>query len=211
MQQLGRLTAIYCYPVKSLQARPLESVRVEDGGLPGDRARALIVRQGHARVGKTYRGKENDRLHLTDDLGSAVALAEQRGVTVDVDASEPHFFDAAPVSLIVDRWLEGLNRQVGYAVEALRFRPNFVVAADPEFALDEIALAGATLHLGEARLVVRKGIERCVTPTYDLQNGVSDSRILRYVAQERGNLMGIYCDVQRPGRVRVGDVLTQAT
>ena len=207
MQHLGSVTAIYCYPVKSLQAIALDRVAVEANGIPGDRAAALFVAGGHARAGKTYRGKEHNGLHLTADLEGAVALASQRGVSVDVHDDQAHFFDAAPISLIVDRWLDELIAHVGYDVEPLRFRPNFVVAADAGFAADEVGLIDATLTLGEVRLRVRKGIERCVTPTYNLKNGESDPHILRYIAQQRGNLMGIYCDVLEPGTVRTGDRL----
>jgi hypothetical protein len=210
MQRIGQVSAIYTYPIKSLAAVLLDCVDVEAHGLPGDRSSALFVRSGHAREGKSYRGKEHDRLHLTTDIDDALTLASERGVTVDVRDDEPHYFDAAPISILIDRWLDDLSAHVEYAVEPLRFRPNFVVVADPEFALDESALTGATLHLGGARLIVRGGIGRCVTPTYDLQDGTSDPRILRYIAQERANLMGIYCDVAQPGTIRVGDILSSS-
>ncbi|HKE35801.1 MAG TPA: hypothetical protein VKB39_00115, partial [Candidatus Baltobacteraceae bacterium] len=85
------------------------------------------------------------------------------------------------------------------------FRPNFFAVAAPEFSDDEPALVGRTLTAGGVTLRVRKPIERCVVPTYDLRGGPSDPRILRFVAQERENVMGIYCDVVTPGVVRIGD------
>ena len=99
-----------------------------------------------------------------------------------------------------------LNEHLGYAVEWERFRPNFFVraSAPPE---SEEALQGAALTLGTVRLRVRGPIERCVAVTYHPNGEPSDPRILRYLAQERGALLGIYCDVVEPGTAAVGDPL----
>ena len=201
---IGTLDAIRRYPVKSLRGEALGTAAVGDAGLPGDRSGALFVRSGNARTGKTYRGKEHDRLHLLDDAGAARQAAAERGVDVEIRLGGS-FFDAAPISLIVDRWLDGLSAHVEYAVEWERFRPNFFVRAAPEFALLENDLANAELEVGSATLRVREPIERCVVTTYDLHGGESDPEILRYVAQRRNTWMGVYCDVVTPGTARVGD------
>jgi uncharacterized protein YcbX len=133
--------------------------------------------------------------------------AAERGAGVSLERDGP-FFDDAPVSIIVDRWLDGLSAHVGYRVEWQRFRPNFFVTAAPEFDFDERSLKDRELRLGEVRMRVRAPIGRCVVITYNPEDGTSDSEILRYVAQQRDNTMGIYCDVIDPGTVRVGDVLT---
>jgi uncharacterized protein len=203
---VGALERIFRFPTKSQRWERLERVAVGADGLDGDRVSALVVRSGHAREGKTYRGKENDRLHLTERPDAAADLAAQRGVDVEVRRGE-RFFDAAPVSILLDRWLNGLNAHVGYAVEPIRFRPNFFVRSVPSFALEEEEMTGWDLALGAARLRVRCPIERCVVTTYDPDGGVSDAQILRYVAQARKTFMGIYCDVLEPGVVRAGDSL----
>ncbi len=201
---IGTLDAIRRYPLKSLRGEALDAVAVGDAGLPGDRSGALFVRSGNARTGKPYRGKDHDRLHLLDDAGAARQAAAERGVDVEIRLGG-NFFDAAPISLIVDRWLDGLSAHVAHAVEWERFRPNFFVRAAPEFALLENDLAGAELEVGSATLRVREPIERCVVTTYDLHGGDSDPEILRYVAQQRNAWMGIYCDVLVAGTTRVGD------
>jgi len=165
------------------------------------------VREGHARTGKTLRGKEHDRLHLIDDAATAVASAADLGIATDLRGDEGRYFDDAPVSLLLDRWLDGLSAHVGYAVEPIRFRPNLFVRAADGFSEDEQALVGATLVIGEVALEVRYGIERCVAVTYHPEGEPSDPRILRYVANERATLMGIYCDVLRAGVVRAGDAV----
>ena len=153
---------------------------------------------------RTYRGKEDERLHRLHSADEALALAA--GTHLESSDDDP-FFDDAPVSLIVDRWLDGLSSFVGYRVEFERFRPNFYIEADPGVAVDEAMLTGRELQLGEVTLRVRYPIERCVVPSYDPGGGGSDPRILRYVAQARSNWMGIYCDVPRAGIARTGDSL----
>jgi uncharacterized protein len=202
----GTLDAVRRYPVKSLRGERLECVEVGPGGIPGDRASALFVRSEHARVGKTYRGKEHDRLHLIGDEASALAAAAQRGVDAEVRRDE-HFFDDAPISILVDRWLHDLNEHVGYSVEWERFRPNFFVRAADGFERRESDIVDARLCVGSVRLRVRSPIERCVVTTYHPKGDPSDPRILRYLAEERRAWMGIYCDVLEPGRACVGEDL----
>jgi uncharacterized protein YcbX len=206
---IGRLDTIWRYPTKSLHFEALDEAVVEPDGIRGDRTRALVVTAGHARLGKPYRGTENDRLHLEADTESARALAAQRGVQTEEQGGE-RFFDAAPVSILVDRWLEGLCTHVGYAVQPSRFRPNLFVRASDGFSMLENDLVGWELELGPVRLRVRKPIERCVVTTYDPDGGANDPRVLRYVAQERKTWMGIYCDVVTTGVIRPGDELTGA-
>jgi len=201
--RIGTLRAIRRYPVKSLRGEVLDACAVLPTGLEDDRTSALIASAG-PRAGKPYRGKEDERLHRIEHAEEARSLAP--GVEL-ARSDDGAFFDDAPVSLILDRWLDGLSSFVGYRVEFERFRPNFYVEADPGIALDEAALTGRELRLGEVTLRVRYPIERCVVPTYDLHGGPADPRILRYVAQARSNWMGIYCDVPRAGIARTGDSL----
>lgn len=202
---IGTLAALRRYPVKSLHGEALDSVDVQASGIPGDRASALVARAG-ARAGKTYRGKENDRLHLIADTQRASALARERGVEVEVCEGE-HFFDDAPISIIVDTWLEPLSEHLGYTVEWERFRPNFFVVADDGKAAPEETLVDRRLQLGTVGMRVRSPIERCVAITYHPRGEASDPRILRFLAERRNAWLGIYCDVLEPGFVRVGDRL----
>ncbi|HEY1867175.1 MAG TPA: MOSC domain-containing protein [Candidatus Cybelea sp.] len=203
---VGTLDAVRRYPVKSLRAESLECAVVTPSGIEGDRTSALFVASGNARVGKTYRGKENDRLHLISDEETARADAASRGVAVDVRRGE-RFFDDAPLSIIVDCWLDELRAHLGYAVEWERFRPNFFVRATLKFRQSEWELQGAELRVGLVRLRVRSPIERCVAITYHPRGEPSDPQILRFIAQQRAASMGIYCDVLEPGKACVGDSL----
>src|SRR5579862_718375 len=204
---IGTLDAVRRYPVKSLKPESLPCAQVTASGIEGDRRRALFVAAGSERVGKAYRGKENDRLHVVSDENAARDLAASRGVAVEVRTGT-HFFDDAPVSIIIDRWLDELSAHLGYAVEWERFRPNFFVRADSGFRQSEWELQGSDLRVGAVRLRVRSRIERCVAITYHPRGEPSDPEILRFIAQRRDACMGIYCDVLEPGRACTGDRVT---
>lgn len=208
MQNLGELAAIWRYPVKSLAAQPLESTPLETGGIPGDRAGALFVQSGHARAGKTFRGKEHQLLHTVTQPQAAARIAAQAGVRVEMRA-EPgvHYFDDAPVSLIFDRWIAEVEKALDMPLDPRRWRPNFYARGAAEFDSKELQLLGRVIEMGEAVLRVRDTIGRCVTTTYDIETGERDDDVLLYVAQKRDNVMGVYCDVELAGTVRVGDAL----
>jgi uncharacterized protein YcbX len=210
MKELGQIAAIWRYPTKSLAPQELQSAEIARGGIPGDRGAALVVESGHAREGNTYRGKENNFLHLMQLADDAVRLAAERNVIVRVVQDGEHYFDLGEISILFDSWLDEASSLVGYRLEPLRFRPNFFARANADFAGNESALTGVTLKIGKCRLHVDKPIGRCVTPTYDLQTGASDPKILRAVAQHRANHMGIYCTVLQAGSVRLGDPIVTA-
>jgi uncharacterized protein YcbX len=147
---------------------------------------------------------EDDRLHLVADVGEAIALARERGVTLRVESGGPFYFDGA-ISLIFDRWLDDVSAHVGYPVEPERFRPNLFARGTDGFFSAESDLIGRTLAVGSVALHVRKPISRCVVTTYHPRGEASDPRILRFVARERDAKMGVYCDVLRAGTARIGD------
>lgn len=208
MDGLGELAAIWRYPVKSLSAESLESARIEPNGLPGDRSSALFVESGHARIGKTYRGKEHNLLHITHEVADAIGFAAERGVIVTPQAIPgTRYFDAAPVSLIFDRWIAQVERGLGVALDPRRWRPNLYARASHDFDYSESQLVDRVIEVGQVALRVREPIERCVTTTYDIQTGDPNNDVLRYVAVHRGNLMGVYCEVELAGTVRAGDPL----
>ena len=68
-------------------------------------------------------------------------------------------------------------------------------------------MTGAKLCAREVEFQVVATIKRCVTTTYDIETGESDPRVLRTVAEHRANVMGVYCDVLRPGILEAGETL----
>lgn len=208
MQEVAELAAIWRYPIKSLAAQPLERTAVQAGGIPGDRSSALFVQSGHARAGKPYRGKEHNLLHTATQAHQAAQFAARSGVRVEARA-EPgtHYFDDAPISLIFDRWIREVEQALEMPLDPRRWRPNFYARAAAAVTLSEPDLLGRTIEIGGVLLRVRDTIKRCVTTTYDIETGEREDDVLLYVAQKRSNVMGVYCEVELAGTVRVGDAL----
>jgi len=206
---LGTVAGLWRYPVKSLKAEPLARAAVLRDGVEGDRAAALVVESpAHARAGKPYRGKESSRLHLTGDPATAATYAADANVLVTLDRSRPRWFDAGTVSVLLDLWVRDVEALVGEQLDPLRWRPNFYVTTASGVAQREMDLRGATLRAGSVVLRVTEPIERCVTPNYDVATGAANPLVLAAAARERGNVVGVYCDVETPGEVALGDVLS---
>ena len=208
---LGTVTALYRYPVKSLRAEQLTRAEVRADGIAGDRGCALFVSSpGHARSGKTYRGKEQRLLHIVTTPADAADLALGAGLTVDAEDALPHYYDAEPVSIVFDAWIRDLEALVGRSVDPLRFRPNIVAAAAPDFGWTELALVGTRLRVGDVALDVVSPITRCVTPSYDVATGEPDPALQRTIVTQRGNIMGVYCRIAVPGTIVDGSPIAIA-
>jgi uncharacterized protein YcbX len=208
---LGTVTALYRYPVKSLRVEALTVADVRPDGFAGDRGAALYVTSPeHARSGKTYRGKENRRLHTVAAVDDAYELGHRAGLTLELDDAAPHYFDAEPVSIVFDSWIHELEALAGRAIDPLRFRPNIVAAAAPGFSASEAALVGTRMHVGAVVFDIVSRITRCVTPSYDVTTGEPDPALQRTIVQQRENIMGVYARVIVPGELTPGDYITLA-
>jgi uncharacterized protein YcbX len=186
---VGRIEALWRYPTKSLKAEALQRAAVLADGLEGDRTAALVVENPtHARSGKPYRGKESAYLHLTADPATAASYAADANVLVTLDRAQPRWFDARPVSVLLDVWVHDVEALVGDQLDPLRWRPNIYVAAVPGFAERESSLLGASLRAGGAVLRVVDTIRRCVTTTYDVATGDAFPLVLEAVATQRDNV-----------------------
>lgn len=87
-----------------------------------------------------------------------------------------------------------------------RFRANVVVdGVGPD---GEVPFVGRTLAAGGAELDVVKRIDRCVIVARPQPDGLQrDMDVLRTVARERGNMLGVGAMVRTPGPVAVGDAV----
>jgi uncharacterized protein YcbX len=203
----GTLETIWRYPVKSLAPEAVGSVAVLDDGLEGDRTAALVVTSPqHARTGKPLRGKESSELHRASGAEAGRAAAARGGVDVLV-RDDARFFDARPISLIFDTWIADVAALAGRSIDPQRYRPNLYARAAPEFSRREPALVGGLIAIAEVRLRVTDTIGRCVTTTYDVPTGAADPDVLRVVAQQRNNVVGVYCTVERAGRIAAGEAI----
>lgn len=229
-REVGRVAALWRYPVKSMAAEPLDAVEVSWHGLAGDRRWALI-RDGMVRSGFPwltirerpemclYRPRFADparpdasptlvrtpfgaELDVTDP-----ALAAELGQGVRVIKQDRGIFDTLPLSLLTTRTVAGLAARVGTELDTLRFRPNLLVEPAGDDAFPEDAWVGAVLRVGGMRMRVDKRDSRCVMVNVDPATTRRDPAVLRTIARERDACLGVYGTTVQPGRVAVGDAV----
>lgn len=215
MDARGLVSALWRYPVKSLQGEALTAATVGHGGIVGDRGwgvrdvatgavlsakreprlLAAFAAAGGEGVAVTVPGHapatggEADRL-LSGWLGRAVRL--------DTAPGEPGFVDEAHLHLVAAGELTEWDVR--------RFRPNVVVTGLAT--LDD--LIGERLRLGSVVVEVDKRTKRCAMPTM-VQPGVTkDVGVLRALARDRDLRLGVYAHVVSPGRLEVGAAITVA-
>jgi uncharacterized protein YcbX len=134
--------------------------------------------------------------------GRAVRL-----VKADVPAGA---VDVEPLTLVSSASVAELARHAGVeGLDARRFRMLLEIeGCGPH---EEDTWRGRQVRLGEAVLEMGGPVPRCATTTRDPATGKRDLDTLREIAAYRGKRdgkkidFGVYAQVVRPGRVRVGD------
>jgi uncharacterized protein YcbX len=133
-----------------------------------------------------------------------------RDTVTDFDLPEGTFFDCAVLHVLTTATLARLGELYPEGQLATRrFRPNLVVdTGDDSSGFVENDWVGRTVRLGdEVRLAVTGPCPRCVMITLPQGDLPKDSGILRTVARNNDNHVGVYASVVTGGRVRAGDAV----
>ena len=230
--EVGRIAAIYRYPVKSMAGEKLDAADVSWNGITGDR-RWAFVRGGMERSSFPWLTmRENPEMvqyrpFFTDAEEpdtSATMVQTPRGDELDVTdpvlAARLGFdarvlrqgrgsFDAFPISVISTTTVATIGSIAGATTDDRRFRPNFVVKPNDDSPFVEDAWVGGEVTIGGIVVRVDKRDKRCVMINVDPDDSTRNPAILRAVARHRDACLGVYGTVVRPGAVKIGDpVLT---
>lgn len=135
---------------------------------------------------------------------------ELRGPPKLVSAPGHTFSDiGAPVVSLIGRGSLGdLERVVARTINPLRFRANLHLAGLAPWV--EFGLVGHCLSIGEGVVLrVVAPITRCAATNVDPETGERDMQIPRLLEGAFGHTeFGVYAEIVRGGRVRVGDAAT---
>jgi uncharacterized protein YcbX len=154
-------------------------------------------------AGHVVRGPWADAVSV--DVGRAVRLvrADRPGDGVDRGAG-------GGVTLLSDASVEELSRRSGEPVDARRFRMLIAVSGTEPH--EEDTWIGGEVEIGDARIRVNAHVGRCAITTQSPATGIRDFDSLRAIKEYRGQNpwtreidFGVFGQVMRPGRVRVGD------
>lgn len=235
--ELGRVEALFRYPVKSMQGAAIDTAMLGWHGLEGDRrfaVRRLDVRGpmpwltasrlpglihfspfGHDdRSGEPLpthvRTPEGDELPL---LGEALAadLGRRHGAPVEIMQLGHGIFDETSISVITSDTSRELCRQGGVGADVRRFRPNIVVDSIRAVPLEEDGWVGGVLTFGDAAdapaVTVTMRDLRCVMVNLDPAGGPPAPAMMKAIVQANGNTAGVYGTVLRTGRLAVGQAI----
>ncbi|MCV2491420.1 MOSC domain-containing protein [Geodermatophilus sp. YIM 151500] len=172
---VGRVARISVYPVRSLAGRDLDTADVGPAGLAGDRTWVVLGPDG-----APLRGRDAPALAglpATGDPGvDAATVAAALGRAVELAPSGARE-GVAPVHLVSRQAVDrAAAGDVPEGCSADDPRANLLL--DLDGGADERAWVGTTLEVGSAVLRVTRTPKHC---------------------------LGVYADVQAPGRVAVGD------
>lgn len=152
----------------------------------------------------TPEGRQRLETWANDVLGP-----RREGPARFVEAGETSFTDVPQncLSLINLESVRELERQMGRPLDPLRFRANLYVAGLP--AWQEFAWVGQEIRVGEATLRIPARIPRCAATSVNPDTGERDANVVKGLRAAYGHYdMGVYAEVVRGGRVKVGDTLT---
>lgn len=234
---VGRVRAIYRYPVKSMRGEELNETRVWWHGVEGDRKYAF-VRAGHLSGFPWLTGREIPEMiryqpylaDAADPVESPVRvrtpsgedwpveseellgeLTERYGGTVHLLRLTRGTFDSMSLSLISEATLRALGEAAGMALEPQRFRPNLLIEPFNSEPFAEETWLGGRVCFGEREDSAQHRLERrnvrCMMVNLDPESARQTPQVLRTVVAERDKMAGIYGSTLRPGTIRVGDVI----
>lgn len=229
-REVGRVVGLWRYPVKSMAAELLPEVAVSWHGLAGDR-RWAFIRPGLERSGfpwltirevpemRHYRPRfaelsepDSSKTLVRTPAGALLdvvdpALSAELGAGVRVLKQNVGVFDTMPLSLITTQTLAGLSALVNHELDVQRFRPNILVEANEEQPFPEDGWVGGLLQIGELRMRADQRDKRCVMVNIDPTTDHRDPNVLRAIARQRQNRLGVYGATVEPGQIAVGDAV----
>ena len=235
--ELGRISAIFRYPVKSMGGELLDVARLSWHGIEGDRRlafRRLSDKSGfpwliasklpQLLLYKPF-GFDSDTAELlpthvrtpdgkeyelrSDELREE--LSSRYGSDVELMNLNHGIFDEACISVISLGTVHCVERESGRDVDLRRFRPNVVIETYSPEPFEEDRWVGRTLMFGGdsgAALRVTMRDERCVMVNFDPDTAERDSAVMKTVVRLNENCAGVYGTVLRAGELRVDQVVT---
>jgi uncharacterized protein YcbX len=158
---------------------------------------------------RMYDGREIPGWIIPGRLGAALSDYLGRPVHLFRRAPEHVGADDQPVTLMSEASLQALAPEFnGTAPDPRRFRMTITITGNQAWAEHE--WGGQKVTIGEVILRAIAPVPRCLITTWNPDSGATDARILHALARLRGKndiTFGIWCEVLRPGRVQVGNVV----
>jgi uncharacterized protein YcbX len=234
-QEVGRIKAIFRYPVKSMAGEQLESAKLGWHGLEGDR-RFALHRVGNESgfpwltagrlpqllqykpVNRSANGDDDLPTHVITPDGRELELRGEAlqqelsaafGSPVQMMQLNQGIFDEAKVSVISTTTIQAIGQEAGFDLDVRRFRPNLLIETIDGKPFAEDAWVGKIIRFKDddsaAGINVSMRDIRCAMINIDPATGVSDPKVLKAAVRLNDNDAGLYASVVKPGSLSVGD------
>lgn len=116
------------------------------------------------------------------------------------------YFDCYPLHVLTTASLEAMHAVAPESdFDVRRFRPNLLVATDARDTLTENAWCGGELDAGSFRARIEAPTPRCSMPSRAQIELGADPRVMKTIAAHAERCLGVYANIVKPGRVRVGE------
>ena len=185
-------------------ARNLLALRFPDGRLVEDEPGP-----GTAAVTRMYDGRKIPGRVISGPLSAALSGYLGRDVHLFRRAADHFGNDDRPVTLMSEASLHAVSAELsGTVPDPRRFRMTVTVKGTGPWA--EHNWSGQQVTIGDIALRVLEPVPRCVVTTRNPESGATDARVLHALARLRGKndiTFGVWCEIVRPGRIRVGDLV----
>jgi uncharacterized protein YcbX len=231
----GRVTALWRYPVSSIGGERLDIAEIDQFGVLGDRLYGLFDSATGQVAAPEKEARWRPALFLSSRIGSigqvdlrfpggdwisvsdtsvTERLTAHFGFEVgigrhgDSAGSEPKVsprYVASPLHIVTTGSIRVLEQLTGEsALDPRRFRPNILIETSGETSSEKEWL-GRGLQVGSVCSQVVEETKRCGM-TLVAQPGIEEKpEILRGILRHNRRNLGVYCDIEIPGVVRIGD------
>jgi uncharacterized protein YcbX len=236
--ELGHISDIFRYPVKSMAGQRLDSAQIGWHGVEGDRRLAfrrladrgsfpwltasrlpeLLLYQPICRQDTT---REPLPSHIRTPAGMEYGLADEalgkeiaarHRAEVELMQLRHGIFDEAAVSVITWGTIRSITRQAGIDADIRRFRPNLVIDTPDAQPFEEDRWVGKILEFGSdgtgPAISVIMRDLRCVMVNFDPDTAAANAEVMKTVIRMNENYAGVYGTVVRTGELRVGLAVT---
>jgi len=204
-----RVASLWRYPVKSLAGEQISNAVLSPDGIPGDRIVRVRGPEGVRTSRRQYRliglrgtldagGRPLINGHRWDGPEAIALVKEAAGRDAWLEAWEGvDRFDILPLLVATDGAVAAFGRDVR------RLRPNIVISGVEGLA--ERGWSGARLRIGDAVVRLDSLRGRCHMTTIDPDTLHVDAGVLRDIVRRFDGKLALNAEVERPGRIRVGD------
>lgn len=232
--EIGRVEALFRYPVKSMSGESLESADVGWHGIAGDRRLALrrIGHQGgfpwltasklpelilfsprrrdpaaNGDLPTHVRTPDGEELPVFGDELTA-EIGRRYGSPVEMMHLDRGIFDEASISVITSDTVGEIGRLASEPPDVRRFRPNILIRTAQPAPFQEDEWVGGRLRFGDGQesaiVSITNWDVRCSMVNLEPGSARATPEVLKTIVRARDTKAGVYATVVRRGRVAVG-------